>query len=83
MKEEFDQTQFELDVREDYANALENEYYFEGYSLEDIARDMIAFSSTMEEYLEQLDEDDDKLADMIVKVLDMIVESSNEDEDEE
>ncbi|AGR47646.1 hypothetical protein PHIM7_4 [Sinorhizobium phage phiM7] len=64
---------FDQIVLEEYHNALENDYLFEGYTLEDIALDMIAFSATMEEYVDWEGDDDSELVKAIVNALERVV----------
>lgn len=64
---------FDQIVLEEYHNALENDYLFEGYTLEDIALDMIAYSATMEEYVDWEGDDDSELVKAIVEALERVV----------
>ncbi|AKF13282.1 hypothetical protein PHIN3_15 [Sinorhizobium phage phiN3] len=64
---------FEQIVLEEYHNALENDYLFEGYTLEDIALDMIAYSVAMEEYVDWEGDDDSELVKAIVDALERVV----------
>lgn len=71
-------TFFDQLVKDEYDATIEGGYSFEGYTLEEIAYDMIAYSSAMEElWVDDPDADDELLKNRIVEALMKFVPSVN------
>jgi hypothetical protein len=59
--------EFKANVIEAYHNASANGYSFEGYTVRDVALDMIAFDAYLEPYLPE--DDDEPLITILVDIL--------------
>lgn len=71
-------TFFDQIIKGEYDATIEGGYSFEGYTLEEIAWDIIAYSPAMEElWVDDPDYDDNLLRDRIVEALMKFVPSVN------